>query len=207
MTYLACGPLPLLNRVKQRLSQFNETVIFSPEISATHLKSMQAGDTLLLIASPSASAAQQLAQQAHQLQLHFVEISTFDSPWAVPYGFLLQVAGLAIDLKAASPILDTLAPLPNGWWHVGHAGAAAFLGQLQQYSLLNPLGQESRLPAPELKVSEQLHQNCLAYLESSHDEVFVSCHPDRHQALCASLDAQQSPARQMAQLISLLPHH
>lgn len=206
VTFLACGPTPLLNHFQQRLHHCQQAISFQDEITPQNLATLTQGDALLLINPPDPSAARSLANLAQQQALHFIEISTCDSPWAAQYGFLLHVAGCTDDLVIASPVLDALAPFPAAWWHVGYAGGAAFFNQLQQYTLLNPLGQENPLPAPELKISPQLHQACLDYLRLTEQEHFISCHPNRQCALASFLNKQDSPARQIARMMSLLPH-
>lgn len=199
---LACGPNPLLSHIQQRLARFQlAPPDFSDSLSSEKFQQLQAGDTLFLLQAPSFESARQLADIASQKSIHYIEISTCDSPFGAAYGFALAVAGQSNDLQVIKPWLDALAPQGDGWWHVGHAGAAAFMGQLQQLGALNPLNL-GQIPAELGNLPPQLIQLCHVYLARSADEHFVPFHPNRQKALTHYLNKQDSPARQLAHLLS-----
>lgn len=199
MTILVCGPISLLTGMQARLVEPTLQAIFLPELNTEIAAGLKPNDTLVLVQAADPKAAAAIAQA---LPCHYVEINTIDSPCAIDYGFFLHVGGLKADLMTVHSLLDQLAPCTNGWWHVGHVGAAAFMATLQHYRQFNPLGNGEAL-REYATVPATLLRTCLDYLELSENEQFVSYHPERQRALASLLDQHDSPARQTAKLLSL----
>lgn len=195
VTLLACGPESLLARIRTRLHH-PAALLCCSALDTSALSRLAPASTILLFAPPSWEASRTLQKLVQQQAHQFVEISTSDSPWATQYGFPLQVAGTTTAISTCTPILDQLAPCPDGWWHVGNIGAAAFMQKIQPDFINWQQSQAADLP-----------QLCRNYLSFSQSEPFTAYHPERQRALAPFLDARESPARQLAQLLQLSPQH
>jgi 6-phosphogluconate dehydrogenase len=57
--------------------------------------------------------------------IDFVDAGTSGGVWGLTEGYCLMVGGPAAAVERIAPLLDTLAP-PDGWAHVGPAGAGHF---------------------------------------------------------------------------------
>ncbi|MBS1154816.1 MAG: hypothetical protein H6R07_740 [Proteobacteria bacterium] len=166
------------------------------------------GDGLLVLQPNDFHLAQIAATRLTQDGIHYAEAALIESPQAAQYGFMALVGGKAADLHALASVLNCLAPCSYGWWHVGGAGSAAFL-----LALLNRLGHTLQTPIdlscllPQLAQLVQTQQQsgsfAAEYLAASSDEHFSAALPERQRALACFLDQHESPARQIAQMISV----
>lgn len=169
------------------------------------LKNLQGGHNALWCMPHNIAQAQASAAEASQLGLAYTEIAVAPSLFSTQQGFFLIVAGEPEDLSRSQSILDALAPCPSGWWHVGEAGAVAFVLSILQ--TIWPDGLQI-IPGPDflarLQMKLQQQQGILAqaqaYLAESRPH-FRAFFPERQRALAFALDPEQSPARQLAQLI------
>lgn len=169
---------------------------------------LNAGDRLLFLQTDSTQLLLDTSIKAKQIGLACADAFLFESPYASRYGYMTCVGGDASDLTLFSPLLDLLAPCDAAWWHVGSLGASAFL-----FTLFKELGSvlqhpiDASNPLPQLAHLVLLQQDAgkiaEAYLKISESQQFTPFMPERHRALAQFLKADESPARQIAQMISL----
>ncbi|QZA79947.1 hypothetical protein [Deefgea piscis] len=55
-----------------------------------------------------------------------IELLALPALQAPEYGFIFAAAGSLTALQSTAPLLDALAPIANGWLHIGDFGAASF---------------------------------------------------------------------------------
>ncbi len=169
---------------------------------------LQPGDGLLVLQPNDFRFSQTAAAAAADAGIHYGEVAVIESPLAAQHGFMVAAGGKAIDLHALAAVLNALAPCPYAWWHVGEAGSAAFLlallGQLG-HTLQNPIDLSCPLPhlAQLASLQQQSGQFAAEYLAASHGEPFTAAFPNRQKALASFLDGTESPARQIARMISM----
>ncbi|MBE9610119.1 hypothetical protein [Chitinilyticum piscinae] len=190
----------------------------------------QQADALLLVQQPLAMA---LAMAA-TCQLPCADVALLPNPAAAEYGFMLAAGGQPAALDLFAPLLDTLAPLPQGWLHSGPIASASFCGELvlrlgsnglapllaglsQQFQaqpLGSPTDQQQLLLALQQFMGTQLDSlrslRMLAehYLQQTGDgmQPFVPHHHQTRQFGLYAESASQSPAAQLARLLlAILP--
>lgn len=166
------------------------------------------GDGLLTLQPTEMETARRTAESAASAQIHYGEIALMETSLGEQYGFMIAAAGNPQDLHALSPVINALSPGPYAWWHVGNAGAAAFLMLLLRHvelatqhpiDISNPLPQLVQLAVLQ-KQAGILSEEFLSQTEGEH---FIAALPDRQHALASFLDGAESPARQIARMICL----
>ncbi|WP_447968973.1 phosphogluconate dehydrogenase (NAD(+)-dependent, decarboxylating) [Nitrospira sp. M1] len=78
------------------------------------------------------------AASLQQLGLHYVDAGTSGGIWGLQIGYCLMVGGEQSTVNRLEPIFTTLAP-PNGWAHVGGAGAGHYVKMVHngiEYSMM-----------------------------------------------------------------------
>ena len=208
-------PLFLHQAVSYRLrgipSQTFEISLVDSEASHPMPK-LQSADGLLIIQCRDFDFAQKTGSAAENDGILYGEIALHESPFAEQYGFMVAAGGKAESLQALTPILNALAPQPNAWWHVGHAGSACFLLSIQgQLSHLaqNPINVADMFPQLQQIDTHQQYAGQMAkkYLGATTDERFTPALTHQFEKCFASfINNSESPARQIARLISTLDH-
>jgi len=204
-------PARLVEPVSARLAALPphaaEVLLHEVESSAP-VPDLHPGDGLLTLQPTDMEMARQTAESASSAQIHYGEITLLETPLGKQYGFMIAAAGTPLDLHALSPVINALSPGPYAWWHVGHAGAAAFLLLLlrhvelatqQPIDISNPFPQLVQLAA----LQKQAGVLSEAFLSQTEGEHFVAALADRQHALASFLDGAESPARQIARMIHL----
>ncbi|WP_373975574.1 hypothetical protein NT239_02170 [Chitinibacter sp. SCUT-21] len=92
-------------------------------------------DLILLIQSPLAEQLAQLQQQSP----YVIDLTLIPSPLAPSHGFITLASGSKDSLTVACELINCLAPIENGWLHIGDLGACCFLQQLW-HALITPQG-------------------------------------------------------------------
>ena len=205
-------PKRLVESVSARLAMLPQqtTVIRLHEVeSPAPLPAFLQGDGLLALQANDMAMACQMAASASAAHIHYGEIALLETPLAAQYGFMVAAAGQAQDLQMLSPVINCLSPAPYAWWHVGHAGAAAFLSALlrqMESAMQRPIDPSAPLPQLIQLAALQSQAGILAesFLAQTEGEHFVCALPNRQHALASFLDGAESPARQIARMISQL---
>jgi 6-phosphogluconate dehydrogenase len=109
------------------------------EAAAEH---MSPGDILIDGGNSNFKDSQRRAAHYQSKNLHFMDAGTSGGIWGLKVGYCLMVGGPEEAFKTAEPLFKSLAP-PNGYKHVGAAGAGHFVkmvhngieyGMLQSYA-------------------------------------------------------------------------
>lgn len=198
---------PLSSRINTLSSQTCEIILVATDAGGI-LPPITRGDGLLALQPDNFHLAQIAAAKLAQDGIHYVEATLIESPQAAQYGYMMLVGGKAADLHALAALLNCLAPCPYAWWHVGEAGSAAFLLSLLKrlgHTLQNPIDMACLLPqlAQLVQIQQQSGSLAAEYLAASSDEHFSAALPERQRALAHFLAPDESPARQIAKMISL----
>ena len=111
-------------------------------VLAKGIAAMAPGDVLIDGGNSMWKDSMRRAGEAGQRGLEYVDAGTSGGIWGLENGYCLMVGGTADAIDRISPILTTLAP-PDGWLHVGPAGAGHYTkmihngieyGMLQAYA-------------------------------------------------------------------------
>lgn len=199
----------VLGRLRSLTSDSGLELVMFCSDHPSPLPQLASGDTLLLIQPGNLEAARKTAQACRVAGIHYGEAAVCESPLAEEFGFMLAAGGTRADLLALGEVLDVLSPCPNGWWHAGNSGAAVFLLELAN-SYVRVMQKPLDLAQPLQRVLEMVmaqlacRQQSSEYLARSLGETFEPVFPERKLQLTAFSDANESPARQIASLISQL---
>jgi hypothetical protein len=180
---------------------------------------------ILLVQSPNDHFSQQLKAK------YIVDALIIPAPLAPAYGFITLASGSNAALDQLAPLLDHLAPLQNGWLHIGELGDSGFIHQLWQ-SLLTPQGtppfmswhtspiptgnpnhplllnqpeliaQLASLLAQQQLQTQTLASICRRYLAEHPARAFTAHHPQTSDFFAALNDQTLSPTRQLATLLA-----
>jgi len=88
-------------------------------------KLLAKGDVLVDGGNSNYKDSQTRAKDLATRGIHFVDVGTSGGVWGLENGYCMMTGGDAEGMERLRPILDALAP-PNGWLHVGPAGAGHF---------------------------------------------------------------------------------
>ncbi|QKJ67812.1 hypothetical protein HQN60_14380 [Deefgea piscis] len=159
-----------------------------------------------------------------------IELLALPALQAADHGFIFAAAGSITALQSAAPLLDALAPIANGWLHIGDFGAASFAHRAWQIMTGNP-SQENpafwqnipSLPTPNplnqaqfiAELAQQMgkqQQQCIAlqqlaneFLSQQPAHDFQPYSPLQRQFFGPWSQTNTSPAQQLASFILQIP--
>ncbi|WP_410498283.1 hypothetical protein [Chitinibacter sp. S2-10] len=129
------APPDLIPLVSARLAFNPPANSYSLHPISSKLDQLQQDTSILFIQSNHAEQAKELKQYYP----HVSDAFLMPSPLAPMYGFMLCASGSTDDLATVHSLLDQLAPIRDGWLHLGGLGACGFLHQLWQ-AIVTPQG-------------------------------------------------------------------
>ncbi|WP_273428813.1 hypothetical protein [Chitinibacter tainanensis] len=183
-----------------------------------------ATDEAILLFHPGSPYLQQ-----HYPEHPLCEVIIVPSPLAGLHGFMLAASGEHAALEQSAEILDLLAPVANGWLHLGPRGCGGFIQQIWQTLLPpsqsaeqqdwqailstlqqpNPFQQQGPLltALSHQLLQQQLQLSTLRglahrFLQDFPPAAFHAHHPQLEQAFAPLISNEYSPTHQLAQLLS-----
>ncbi|WP_297573917.1 hypothetical protein [uncultured Deefgea sp.] len=219
MNYTIVAPQPLQALIAHRLSHSGIRYQLNHCSDDHHPTSLA-----FVTTSPADTPA-----TTYQTDIEFLALPT---PQAPEHGFILAAAGSISALQRSTPLLDTLAPIAQGWLHIGDIGAAHFAAQIwqillgsntnpadflpfwqntqrhftqqtpNQAELIASLAQQTQAQAQQCQDMQHL---ATAFLLRHPEHAFTPYHPQQRSFFGPYSETHISPAHQLAKLIMLLP--
>ena len=101
------------------------------------------GDLLVDGGNSNYQGSRRRAAELAERGVRFCDVGVSGGVWGLEAGYCMMAGGEAADVAALAPALDTLAP-PDGWAHVGPAGAGHYVKMVHngiEYGMLQAYGE------------------------------------------------------------------
>ena len=101
------------------------------------------GDLLVDGGNSNFHDSRRRAAELSERGVRFCDVGVSGGVWGLELGYCMMAGGDAGDVGALAPVLDTLAP-PDGWAHVGSAGAGHYVKMVHngiEYGMLQAYGE------------------------------------------------------------------
>lgn len=134
------APSELIPLIAARLSLRTPQLSYTIHTTDAAPFSTTADDCVIVVQAQTEQTVLHLGKQHTQL----IDILLNPSPLAPMHGFIMLASGTSHLLQIASPFLNALSPMDNGWLHIGQLGACGFVHELWS-ALLNPHSNNSAL--------------------------------------------------------------
>ncbi|WP_348944712.1 hypothetical protein ABHF33_15055 [Chitinibacter sp. FCG-7] len=222
------APSQLIPLISARLGFHPPVHSYSLHPLSSQLQGIASGAQVLLVQAPD-------DQYVHRLQAshpNLLDLLLVPSPIAPSHGFITLASGNNAQLTEAASLIDHLAPIHNGWLHIGPLGSCGYINQLW-HTLLTPQGappfldwrllSEANTQAKaldhtltqadliaqlaSLMAQQQLQIQTMAsisrrFLADYPDEAFIPHHPQTSNFFGAFSASNQAPAEQLARLLA-----
>ncbi|WP_157669599.1 hypothetical protein [Chitinibacter sp. GC72] len=222
------APSQLIPLISARLAFHPPAHSYSLHPLSSQLQGIASDAQVLIVQAPD-------EQYVHRLQASYpdlLDLLLVPSPIAPSHGFITLASGSNAQLARASSLIDHLAPIHNGWLHIGPLGSCGYINQLW-HALLTPRGtppfldwtlqsgvntqskalDHTRIQADliaqlaSLMAQQQLQIQTMAsisrrFLADYPEEAFIPHHPQTSNLFGVFAASNQAPAEQLARLLA-----